>query len=282
MRIRFTHFFAVLFVGSIVACSTEPVAPSAAPALSAPSTTISSEIPGEYLILLRNASSATAVGDRVAALGGTVQFMHGESGLAIVSGLSGDAAALLASDNGVAAVQPNVAFTIDAPVAAVESELAADEIQSVANPATAARYSWQWNMRLINADDAWAAGKLGDPSVTVAIIDTGHRLQHQRHEWTRRPQQIDFIRCLGQRAGRDVFPTRNESDDFHGHGTNVATQVEQQGVCPCRRDVEDRLSFRSRCSAARAPETRERHWPGSSGLPITAPISPTPALEADS
>jgi subtilisin family serine protease len=46
-------------------------------------------------------------------------------------------------------------------------------IASQANPATAIRYSWQWNMKPINADKAWAAGKPGSSAVTVAILDTG-------------------------------------------------------------------------------------------------------------
>jgi len=40
------------------------------------------------------------------------------------------------------------------------------------DPTTAAFFPFQWDMQIIDADDAWNAGFSGDPSVVVAVLDT--------------------------------------------------------------------------------------------------------------
>jgi subtilisin family serine protease len=96
---------------------------------------------------------------------------------------------------------------------------------SQANPAGAALFSFQWDMRLIGADAAWAAGKLGSSSITVAIIDSG--LDYDNRDLT---GLVDLSRSKSFVPGDDsltatYFPTRNVVDDYNGHGTNVGTQV---------------------------------------------------------
>lgn len=112
-------------------------------------------------------------------------------------------------------------------VVAMEGEVGA---MSVANPATAIRYAWQWNMRAIGAQHAWAAGKLGSPNVTVAILDSG--IDYSALEMN---GLVDLARSVSFVPSDDAlrsqyFPTPHPSDDFSGHGTNVATQVSSIAV----------------------------------------------------
>jgi subtilisin family serine protease len=80
-------------------------------------------------------------------------------------------------------------------------------------------------MRLIGANTAWAAGKLGSSSITVAIIDSG--LDYDNRDLT---GLVDLTRSASFVPSDDsvvanFYPTRNVIEDFNGHGTNVATQV---------------------------------------------------------
>ena len=176
------------------------------------------------LVLFKGNGVPDGFAARVASLGGTVVYAHGGAGFALVSGLSEDGAAQLRTAGGVQEVQSDAAVALDAPLAAAEAD-ASDAIASQANPASALRYSFQWNMRLIHADQAWAAGKLGSPNVTVAIIDTG--IDYDAPDLN---GLVDLSRSASFVPSDDAiattyFPTRNRISDFNGHGTNVATQV---------------------------------------------------------
>jgi subtilisin family serine protease len=133
--------------------------------------------------------------------------------------------------NGVADIEADETVAMHAPTAPVQVEATTDpSIQSVGNPTTAARYSWQWNMRAISADVAWAAGNLGDPGVTVAILDTG--IDYDAPDLN---GLVDLSRSTSFVASDNAirsafFPTRNNISDFNGHGTNVATQVSSKAV----------------------------------------------------
>jgi subtilisin family serine protease len=130
-------------------------------------------------------------------------------------------------------VQADAEFTLDAPLAAAEADasaVATDVVASQANPTTASRYSWQWNMRAIGANKAWAAGKLGDPGVKVAILDTG--IDYDAPDLN---GLVDLTHSASFIPTDDAltstyFPTRNPITDYHGHGTNVATQVASKAV----------------------------------------------------
>ena len=85
-------------------------------------------------------------------------------------------------------------------------------------------------MRLIEADKAWAAGKLGSPSVTVAILDTG--IDYDAPDLN---GLVDLTRSKSFIPSDDsltakYFPGRNNISDYNGHGTNVATQVSSKAV----------------------------------------------------
>jgi subtilisin family serine protease len=169
----------------------------------------------------------------VAALGGTIESIHAGAGIAVVTGLTDEAASQLNGKAGINDVQPDAEITLDRNVPSIEADVSATqspEINSQANPATAARYVWQWNMRLISADKAWAAGKLGSSGVTVAILDSG--IDYDAPDLA---GLVDLSRSTSFVASDNAltttyFPTRNPISDYNGHGTNVATQVSSKAV----------------------------------------------------
>lgn len=105
------------------------------------------------------------------------------------------------------------------------------------NPAAALFFPLQWNMRAIDADDAWAAGFQGDPSVTVAILDTGLDYSHIDMLGT-----VDFARsasfvtnlpllpqCSDPALIAAIFPGQPPWIDLAFHGTHVGGIVAAQG-----------------------------------------------------
>ncbi|HEY0037325.1 MAG TPA: S8 family serine peptidase, partial [Longimicrobium sp.] len=216
---------------ALAACSDDAVSPLS-PAASAPSLNAEAA-PAGTLVLFKGSVIPQDFEARVAALGGSVTYAHAGVGFAMVDGLSTESAAQLRGISGVSDVQPDASFSLGLPQQAASAEMGAeltDAIQSQANPATAARFSYQWNMRSINAPKAWAAGKLGSPNVTVAILDTG--IDYDAPDLN---GLVDLSRSTSFVPGDDritstYFPTRNRISDYNGHGTNVATQVSSKGV----------------------------------------------------
>jgi subtilisin family serine protease len=110
------------------------------------------------------------------------------------------------------------------------------------NPANATYFAdgTQWNMKIIGADKAWAAGKQGLPSTRVAIVDTGIDYGHRE------------IRTLVDLAASRSFanlivgvadgvpeidapiepqlPVDSPFMDNHFHGTHVASTVASNNI----------------------------------------------------
>ena len=211
---------------ALAACSestvpSSPIAPSSAARSSsaAPAT--------RYVVLSKNNGFAPDFATKVAALGGTVEQLHGGAGIAVVSGISDPAQ--LSALSSVTDVQADADIALDSPIAAASADATSYGVDpsasSVGNPASAILASWQWNMRDIHADAAWAAGKLGSSSVTVAIIDTG--IDYNALDLN---GLVDLSRSASFVASDNAvtstyFPSRHPITDYNGHGTNVATQV---------------------------------------------------------
>jgi len=182
---------------------------------------------GRHLVAFRN-GAPDGFADAVNAAGGQVVYSHPI--LAIVSGLDDTAAASLGNLSGVAEVQADESFTIDA--VAGESEGAYDGVASPTNPAGAFFYSRQWHLWAIGANTAWAAGRLGSPGVKVAILDTGIDKQASPHadlsghvNYAQGAQfQLDNPLCIP--VGYTFQPT----DDLMFHGTHVAATVSSNAV----------------------------------------------------
>jgi subtilisin family serine protease len=210
----------------LAACSDTSTDGITTPAAGAPVRSVGASETGEYLVRLKG--NAAGFQASVEALGGTVSFIHERAGIAVVSGLSADGATQLAGASSVAEVQPDQVMTLSRPRETVREEMEAG-IASQANPATAIRYSWQWNMRAINAHKAWAAGKVGNAGVTVAILDSGiDYTSLDANGLVDLSRSVSFIPSDNAIRAAN-FPSRHNVDDFNGHGTNVASQVSSTG-----------------------------------------------------
>jgi subtilisin family serine protease len=219
----------VLGALALAACTADRIDPVSPLAVS-PSRSVSAPVPARYIVLAKHSGFRSDFASRVAAFGGTVEQVHSGSGIAVLSNLSASAVSKIGRFAEVSDLQADAPFTLDEPFAAKRSSVADASITSVGNPASALLYSWQWNMHLINADAAWAAGKLGDPGVTVAILDSG--IDYDSFDLN---GLVDLSRSKSFVPSDDAiadafFPSRNKVTDFNGHGTNVASQVSSKAL----------------------------------------------------
>jgi subtilisin family serine protease len=211
---------------ALVACDATPIiAPERQVAPRAASQAVNAAVAGRYLVTFSN-NIPGDFANRVATLGGSVKYAHAAAGIATVVGLSDAAAASLAAGSGVAAVEPDVAIRVDDGVQsqtiaapdALARRVPASPI-SPANPAAAIFYGlgYQWNMQAIHADQAWAAGKVGSPDVTVAIIDSGVEPDHPAIGGR-------LVRSLRVELDRDGPHVEDDPEpaDLVGHGTACA------------------------------------------------------------
>src|SRR4051812_41856439 len=221
----------ITLIGAIAlaACNADRI-DQVSPLAVSPARSVSTQAPVRYIVLAKNSGFKADFAARVAALGGTVEQLHTGAGIAVVSNLSAAATSKLGGFPEVSDVQADADVALDAPVAANTANVADVSINSVGNPTTAILYPWQWNMQVINASAAWAAGKLGDAGVTVAILDTG--IDYNAFDLN---GLVDLSRSTSFVPSDDAiatafFPSRNKVTDFNGHGTNVATQVSSKAV----------------------------------------------------
>jgi subtilisin family serine protease len=255
---RRTSAVALLAAVSLAACSPDTVnAPIRSSGLNAASFAQQFGNGGKarHIFLAKGTAVPADLETRVAALGGTVERSHSLAGYAVVSGLSVAAASSLAAI-GIGEVLPDGQIALDKPTRVMRTvadaaSLGDVSINSQANPATAQLRTWQWNLSLVNAPAAWSAGKLGSPSVTVAILDTGIDYNYYDSNLL-----VDLSRSksfMDTFVGRDddpatpendsdpivpsddalvagLFPGRHAITDLNGHGTNVASQVSSNSL----------------------------------------------------
>lgn len=220
---------AVAAAAGMAACSDidtadSPLAPSSAASFSASA----SPIDGSYLVLFKGNGVPDGFESRVAALGGTVVFAHGGAGVGAVAGLTPEAAAQLGAFTGVAALEADD-MTVLAPVMG-EVEQADVSVESPSAPATAFFFPRQWNMRAVQANVAWAAGRRGSPSVKVAILDTGLGYTHADLNG-----RVDLVNSKSFVPSDDAlvalyFPGAHPVADLHYHGTHVGATVSSNAV----------------------------------------------------
>ncbi|HEY0970783.1 MAG TPA: S8 family serine peptidase [Gemmatimonadales bacterium] len=179
---------------------------------------------GTYLVRFKGKGIPADFASRVGALGGEVVFAHAGVGIAAVSGLDDASATSIAARGDVAAVDPDMVVELEPMVGGVEQVVA--EPTSPADPASALRFSRQWNMKTIQADLAWAAGKTGSETVRVGILDTGIDYLH--------PDLVgrvdlgasrSFLSAAENARVQAAFPGAHEIADLNYHGTHVAATV---------------------------------------------------------
>ena len=232
---------ALLLVFALAACSPDAVvSPLRVPP--GPKLAVLANASGNYLVLLKGNGIPKDFVQTVSELGGKVTFAHAGLGFATVSGLSAAAAAKLGNSSRVGEIQEDAQFALDTPIETIDAEapqlLSDPSIESQGNPAGAVLASWQWNMSLIRATAAWAAGPnqhLGSSTVKVAILDTG--IDYDNRDFFRaasatlpEARLVDTLSSASFVPSDEpiriaVSPNRNPIVDLNGHGTNVAAQV---------------------------------------------------------
>jgi len=178
-----------------------------------------------YLVMLKNKNALNSFDKQVQALGGEITYSH-KIGIAIVSGLTVDTAAELGSSKNVKEMVLDASVNLEpAMTEAVSAGLDGSEVESAGDPTAAYFYPRQWNMRAIDADIAWAGGRLGSSDVTVAILDTGIDYTYPDLDG-----RVDLDRSISFLPDDDllvdlIFPGRDYITDLHYHGTHVASTV---------------------------------------------------------
>ena len=160
--------------------------------------------------------------ERVEQLGGKLLFSH-DIGIALVSGFTAAAAAEFSAGRDVRAVQQDSKFDLDPMFNEGSVASASGGIASAGDPATAFWFPRQWNMRAIEADKAWAVGRIGSAAVTLAILDSG--IDYLYPDLVGR---VDLTRSVSFVPVDDIlvswfFPSRHAVTDLHTHGTHVAS-----------------------------------------------------------
>lgn len=228
-----TRALAVLAAAVLAACADTgtpdtPLASPRTPSLATSAGMVS--IDGNYLVLFKGNGVPAGFADRVAALGGAVIFAHGGAGVGAVSGLSPDAAARLGSSAGVAAVEPDDMEVLAPRMDEVAQADLSAAVESPAAPATAVFFPRQWHLPAISAPAAWSAGRLGSPSVKVAIIDTGLGYTHPDLQG-----RVDLVSSRSFVPSDDalvaaLFPGAHPVADLHYHGTHVGATVSSNAI----------------------------------------------------
>jgi lantibiotic leader peptide-processing serine protease len=220
---RLAPSLSLLACAALGACSPDPAeltAPRPARALAAAP-------PARHLVLMRAEGLAPDFAARVRSLGGAVEFAHAGAGYAVVAGLTVEGVAALRRSPDVQEVEPDETLAADVagPAGADVAQTSVAAGGSVADPTLASQYHRQWNMHAIRADRAWAAGRLGSPTVRVAILDSGIDYLHPELAGL-----VDLARSASFVPYEDAlvdatFPGRAAVTDLHGHGTHVASTV---------------------------------------------------------
>lgn len=208
----------------LAACADAPET-LVAPTAPAPLASVA-ELDGSYLVLFKGNGVPSGFESRVAALGGTVIFAHGGAGVGAVAGLTPDAAAQLGASSGIAAVEADDA-TVLSPIM---DEVADASVESPTAPGTATFFPRQWHLRAVQADVAWAGGRLGSPDVKVAILDTGLGYTHPDLAG-----RVDLASSRSFVPSDDALVASNFSGahpiaDLHYHGTHVGATVSSNAL----------------------------------------------------
>lgn len=175
-------------------------------------------------ILRYSGSIPVSFQSSLASIDGALVSLHNGAGIVVVSDLTEEEAATLAKQTGALDVIPDVDVRLRLGGLGQQSD-SRIALASSPSPENAPVYPWQWHLRAIGAEKAWAAGRLGSPDVTVAVIDTGVSYEHPDLAG-----RVDLSRSVSFVPSDDadvaaIFPGRHPVTDLFFHGTHVAATI---------------------------------------------------------
>ena len=203
-----------------------------------------------YVILFAEENHDPAAAERlIENAGGKVVRAHHEIGVVIAESSDLNFEPLIEQDPSVegcgrdTVIQGKSAIPLDMVVGDVDGNLVPPQIGQafappaapekggslVTDPTLAPFFQFQWNMRLMNAPDAWKQGHLGDPDITIAIIDSGIDYTHPEVA-----DRVDLSRSASFHPDEDIlvedlFPGAHPIADLHFHGTFIAAMAACNG-----------------------------------------------------
>jgi len=219
-------FLALTTLASLAACERASVT-SLRPGATGLSLSLSgTDATAQYLVEFKGNKLPADLAARTDALGGRIVGSVDELGVAIIGGLTTDAATALSAQSDVASMLTDIVVRPERSQVGVEPTFldgVAVDPMSVTHPEAAFFFPRQWNMRVIGADRAWAAGLLGSPDVRLAVIDAGID-----------PVIPDVGPLIDASRSRSFCPVENDSiqkyfpgfptwTDLEGHGTYTAS-----------------------------------------------------------
>lgn len=186
-----------------------------------------------YLVVFKAPTGADGVAGRVVAEhGGTLVRDLPQIGVTLATSSDPGFAASLVAEPSVLDVVPDAFFSAGdvIPTVVGEVELPASGALRAASlttdPTQASFFDrFQWNLRKLRAPEVWATGQLGDPNVTVALVDSGIDYTHQELVG-----KVDLSRSVSFVPEDDAllasqFPGAHPAADLWFHGTYMADLI---------------------------------------------------------
>lgn len=172
-----------------------------------------------------------AAADLISAKGGQIARAWDGMGFAMITEINDDDARELLTVPGVTGVSRDVRIRWIPEVTGPQVRTLKQPGPKSHDPTDAVFFdAFQWNMRQVEADDAWGAGFEASPDVLVAVLDTGVD-----------PDHIDLQGRVDLNLSRSVLidpfcndffdvPDRETFLDFNFHGTHVSGIVTTNGI----------------------------------------------------
>ena len=161
-----------------------------------------------FIVVLNGDSLPAEVGEAITTAGGALETTLDGMGIAIVRSLDPAFAERLAHHPMVAGVAPNVSSQQAFPPTVLDP--GPDAIRNPGGPSEEPLSGYQWNLRSINVEGAWARGLTGK-GVRVAVLDTG--IDPDNPDVS---PNVDFARSAS------FFENEPSPIDYGGHGAHIA------------------------------------------------------------
>jgi subtilisin family serine protease len=225
----FRLLVAVAAAGFLAACSDAPEPLGLADDDLVTSMQVSDGGAGDYILDVHNGRMG-AVTAAVADLGGSIVRSHDDAGILVATGLSESDATALSGMSGVRDIMADLVLE-SGPVVDLVTEDAGALSGAVPDPSQAFFFQlgFQWDMEIIQADDAWASGAHAQ-GVTVAILDSGIDPWHVDMQGL-----VDASRSVAFVPNQNPLIPSWADDRFHGThvaGTVVTNGIATAGVAP--------------------------------------------------